>query len=138
MTTKHDEGKPRWDLTPAEALLAIVMVLTFGAAIYGDDNWRTVPNARRRYFRAAIGHLYSWWRGEELDTLSGLPHLAHAACCIMFLLEFDVAARGRPYSAPEHRYHDARVYVDVNGATHYDAGSVDVIGPESEEEITQP
>jgi hypothetical protein len=36
---------------------------------------------------AALRHLIRWWRGEKIDPDSGLPHLAHAACSIFFLLE---------------------------------------------------
>lgn len=86
---KLDDGKPRWDLLPPKALHEVVLVLTFGANKYSPDNWRQVPGWRWRYFRAALGHLWSWWRGEERDLESGLPHLAHAACCVLFLLDLD-------------------------------------------------
>jgi len=35
-----------------------------------------------------LRHLTAWWAGEDLDPESGLHHLAHAACCLMFLLEY--------------------------------------------------
>lgn len=84
---KSDEGKRRWDLLPAEAVEQIVDVLAFGAAKYGDENWRRVPMAERRYFAALMRHVWSWWKGEEMDKETGLPHLAHAGCCLLFLLE---------------------------------------------------
>lgn len=86
---KDDAGKPRWDLLPFEALAVVVAVLTFGARKYAPDNWRSVEGWRWRYFRAALSHLAAWWRGEKLDPESGLPHLAHAACCVLFLLALD-------------------------------------------------
>jgi hypothetical protein len=87
--TKHDAEKPRWDLLPFAAVSAVVDVLTFGAKKYAPDNWRTVPEARRRYTAAALRHTVAWWRGERVDAESGLPHLAHAACCLLFLAELD-------------------------------------------------
>lgn len=84
---KDDQGKPRYDLIPPEALHQVVLVLTSGANRYGDDNWRHVTGLRRRYFAAAMRHLWAWWRGEDTDPDSGLSHLAHAACCVLFLLE---------------------------------------------------
>lgn len=33
------------------------------------------------------GHLSTWWDGEEFDAESGLPHLAHALCCRVFIFE---------------------------------------------------
>jgi hypothetical protein len=86
---KNDQGKPRWDLIPLKALGSMVDVLTFGAQKYAPDNWRSVEGWRWRYLRAGLGHIFAWARGEKLDPESGKPHLAHAACCIFFLLELD-------------------------------------------------
>lgn len=86
---KDDSAKPRWSLLPAGALAAVVGVLEFGARKYAPDNWRLVPDARRRYFDAAQRHLWAWWQGERLDPESGCHHLAHAACCVLFLLALE-------------------------------------------------
>lgn len=72
---------------PLDATTAVVRVLTKGAAKYADDNWRKVPNARRRYLAAAWRHIVAWASGEKNDPDDGLPHLAHAICCLMFLME---------------------------------------------------
>ena len=82
--TKYDAGKARYDLIPATPLHEVVLVLTHGAEKYGDENWR--KGATDRYFAAAMRHLWAWWRGEETDAESGLSHLAHAACCVLFLM----------------------------------------------------
>jgi hypothetical protein len=84
---KHDTGKQRYDLIPAYALDKFVEVLTFGSKKYGDNNWRLVDSMDDRYFAALMRHMWAWKRGEAIDKESGLPHLAHAACCIMFLLD---------------------------------------------------
>lgn len=86
---KDDGGKTRYDLLPWAGLDLVAQVLTKGAAKYAPDNWRKVEGWRWRYFRAAVGHLIAWWSGEKLDSEWGLPHLAHAACCVLFLLELD-------------------------------------------------
>lgn len=86
---KDDAGKPRWDLLPFAALGDVARVLEFGARKYAPDNWRLVEGWRWRYTRAGLGHLVAFARGEKLDPESGLPHLAHAACCVLFLLELD-------------------------------------------------
>lgn len=91
---KHDRGKDRWDLLPSGSARELVQVLTFGAAKYHPDNWRKVPDARARYYAAAMRHLAAWRDGEQLDEESGLPHLAHALCCIVFLRELDRAGLG--------------------------------------------
>lgn len=86
---KDDAIKAKWHLLPKMAQESIVAVLTFGAEKYGDDNWRLVPEKRTRYFSAAMRHMWAWFMGEERDQESGLPHLAHAATCLMFLMEDD-------------------------------------------------
>jgi len=83
---KDDQGKRRWDLLPWGAVEEIVKVLENGAAKYGDFDWKFVPNSRVRYFAAAMRHMVSWWNGEKLDKEDGCSHLAHAACCIIFLM----------------------------------------------------
>ena len=87
---KEDLGKTRWDLLPTGTVRSIAQVLTFGAGKYGDNNWQGLPNARSRYYAAAQRHLDAWWAdGEVTDPESGLPHLAHAACCLLFLIWLD-------------------------------------------------
>jgi hypothetical protein len=83
---KHDAQKPRHSLLPLGSVEGVIDVLEFGATKYGENNWQHVPNARTRYYDAAMRHLGAWWGGERLDAESGLPHLAHAACCILFLM----------------------------------------------------
>jgi hypothetical protein len=87
---KFDGGKPQYGLLPPLALRATVDVLTFGAEKYEPDNWQRVPDSKRRYFDALQRHLWQWKEGEQIDQESGLPHLAHAMCCLMFLYEHDV------------------------------------------------
>lgn len=89
---KDDQGKDRWDLVPMGPMRDVVRVLMFGAQRYGDDNWHMVvskPDGVRRYFSAVQRHLVAWWEGERLDPDSGMPHLAHAICGLLFLSWFD-------------------------------------------------
>lgn len=90
---KDDSARTRYDLVPPHALDAVARVLTFGALKYtrngvdGGNNWRLVPERRRRYFAATMRHLWAWWRGERADSETGESHLAHAICCLTFLLD---------------------------------------------------
>jgi hypothetical protein len=88
--TKHDIGKSRPGLIPGRVLLAIGEVLAFGVKKYGVDNWKLVPDSRRRYLDALMRHMAAWSDGERLDQESGLPHLAHACTCVVFLLYFEL------------------------------------------------
>lgn len=55
----------------------------------GIDNWQHVENPRERYYDAAMRHLYAWFNGESKDLETGESHLAHAICCLLFLLWFE-------------------------------------------------
>jgi hypothetical protein len=90
---KDDRGKARYDLVPPHALDAIARVLEIGARKYAPDNWRFVEGRRWRYFAAAMRHMWAWQRGEAVDPETGEHHLAHAACCVLFLLDEEEAAR---------------------------------------------
>lgn len=93
---KFDLGKPRMSLMPPIALSRTLEVLEYGAAKYSADNWRKVDQAQTRYFDAAHRHLAAWRQGEQTDSESGLSHLAHAACCLNFLLELEQGTQGAP------------------------------------------
>ena len=83
---KHDQNKPDWTLLPMYSVIQIIRVLEFGAKKYEREAWKSVPDARRRYLAAAFRHLSAVVDGEWLDPESHRPHLAHAGCCILFLL----------------------------------------------------
>lgn len=79
--------KPRLELLPSAALEQIAEVLTYGAAKYDANNW--CRGARwGRYFAALLRHVFAWWRGEDRDAETGFSHLAHAGCCLLFLMEY--------------------------------------------------
>lgn len=87
---KFDGGKLEYGLLPPLALEEVVKVLTFGAQKYERDNWQKVSDAKRRYFDALQRHIWAWKQGEQIDPESGIHHLAHAMCCLMFLFEHDI------------------------------------------------
>jgi hypothetical protein len=86
---KFDTGKPRWSLLPWEQVEDVVKVFTHGAVKYSDDNWKKIDNIPDRYFSAGMRHINSWKTGSKNDEESGLPHLAHAICCLLMLMWSD-------------------------------------------------
>lgn len=84
---KYDSGKARLDLLPPHAQTLVAKVLMHGAAKYGENNWRLIDNHEKRYLAASLRHIFSHLGGEEKDPESGLPHLAHAACSLLFILD---------------------------------------------------
>lgn len=95
---KADNGKPRMGLLPPKALEGVAAVLTYGMKKYAAWNWVKAP-AYSRYYDAALRHLSAWQAGQDTDPESGLHHLYHAACSLMFLSEMQrlgVGADDRP------------------------------------------
>lgn len=90
---KFDQEKTRLELVSDLAIEGLGKVLTFGAAKYHDDNWR-LGLEWRRVIGAARRHLAAFSSGEDLDPESGLPHIDHALCCLMFLSEYQKTANG--------------------------------------------
>ena len=64
-------------------------MLTYGANKYAPDSWRHIEDAVNRYYASLRRHINAYRKGEKIDPESGLSHLAHAACNIMFLMYFD-------------------------------------------------
>jgi Domain of unknown function (DUF5664) len=83
---KFDQGKPQLSLIPRAALDEIAQVLAYGAQKYGKWNFKNGTDWSR-YIDAAIRHLYAFSSNEDLDSETKLTHLAHAGCCIAFLLD---------------------------------------------------
>lgn len=82
--TKHDSDKLRVDLLPVDVLEGVAKILTHGANKYGDRNWERGITYGRLY-GAVLRHLFAFQRGEDIDPESGLPHIDHALCELMFL-----------------------------------------------------
>lgn len=84
--TKYDTDKLRLDLWPLRAYLSIGAVITLGAKKYAPRNWQKLESFDDRFYAALMRHLTSWRLGEKHDPETGLPHLAHAGCNLVFLL----------------------------------------------------
>ena len=110
---KHDDDKPRMALLSTYALTETAKVLNYGAQKYGADNWRAGISARR-LISAALRHILAFNDGEDNDPETGLSHLAHAMCMIMFELESHVThpELDDRYKAPQTLSEGFRVYTD--------------------------
>ena len=61
-------------------------VLAFGASKYGRDNWaKCNKDQLHLYWEALYRHIEAFQAGEDTDLETGLSHLSHAACNLMFL-----------------------------------------------------
>lgn len=98
---KFDQGKPMVSLIPSAPLIEVARVLTFGAKKYDSHNWRAGINYSRLY-DASLRHTLASKEGEDLDPESGLNHLAHGICGLMFLLEYQLSSNR--YAQYDDRY----------------------------------
>lgn len=86
---KHDDGKADWSLVPFESLEGMVKVLEFGAKKYDGWNWTTNGGfSYMRVMRSCLRHLFAWSRGEDIDPESGLSHIHHAMCNLLFISHY--------------------------------------------------
>jgi hypothetical protein len=85
---KYDFDKIRLELLPLAALEEIGKVFTFGAKKYEDRNWEK-GILYSRVFGALLRHLFLWWCNKTRDDETGINHLAHAGCCLLFLLHYE-------------------------------------------------
>lgn len=84
---KFDAGKPMLSLVPARPLIEVARVLTYGASKYDRHNWRK-GMAWSRLLDASLRHITAFNDGEDVDPETGICHLAHAICGLMFVLEY--------------------------------------------------
>ncbi len=91
---KNDDGKDPWQLVPWDAVREVTKILLFGMKKYEKRNWERGMDWDR-LFRATINHLTAWFGREDNDLETGRSHLAHAACCVLFLLAYEIRGIGK-------------------------------------------
>lgn len=91
---KFDRDKTPLELLPSDALVEVAKVLGFGRSKYAAWNWAKGLEHSRLY-GAALRHLLASKDGEDLDPESQLDHVAHAACCVLFLLQHRIHKLGK-------------------------------------------
>ena len=84
---KADQGKPHPSYVPVALIEGVMAVREYGNQKYHDpDNWKQVEP--ERYHQAMLRHILAAWNDPyKIDPESGLPHIAHVATNIAFLLE---------------------------------------------------
>jgi uncharacterized HAD superfamily protein len=84
---RDNQGKPRIDLAPADAMIHVGKVLAMGADKYAERNWEH----GMKYSKVVASlerHLAKWKAGEDLDNESGLHHIDHVLCNALFLSRY--------------------------------------------------
>lgn len=99
---KNDADKSRYDLVSPVLIHATAEILTFGAEKYEAYNWAKGILFSRVY-AALQRHLTAWQAGEENDEETGMSHLWHASCCLMFLIHYTFPAFKQQYKPYDDR-----------------------------------
>lgn len=86
------------ELIPPRMIEAVAEVLQHGAKKYNRNNWMAGMSWSTVY-GGVQRHLNAFYAGEEIDPESGLPHLSHAACGIMFLLWYSTGPQRHEHRA---------------------------------------
>lgn len=99
----REEQRVLLHLLPQPGLVQVALALMNGARKYGAYNWRTEGVGATTYISAAQRHIAAWLDGEELARDSQAHHLAHAAACLLILLDSQAIGNmvdDRPTPAP--------------------------------------
>jgi len=84
---RYNDGKPDYSLIPMHLLADTARVFEYGSRKYAPYNWAkgmkwSVPYA------CLMRHAFAWWRGEQNDAESGLPHTAHMMCNLLMIVHY--------------------------------------------------
>jgi len=70
---------------PLPVMMETGLAMMEGAIKYGRHNYRDSNIVASDYYDAVMRHLGAWWEGEDIDPLSGLPHIVKAMACLVVL-----------------------------------------------------
>jgi len=86
------KGKAPLSQLDNELLVQTALVLEYGEKKYSRGNWRKgIPY--NRCIDSLMRHIAAFKEGETHDKETGLHHLGHASCNLMFLLRYEADDR---------------------------------------------
>lgn len=88
MEFKKFGNKLKYTLLPSEEYEKIVKVFNFGAAKYGENNWKLCQD-KTVFLDACIRHIEKYRQGNKYDEESSIEHLAHAVTNLIMLMHLD-------------------------------------------------
>lgn len=90
---RHNAGKPRFDLVPPEAMVALADHFRKGAEKYADRNWERGMDWGK-CFASMERHAWSWMNGEDFDPETGSHHMVAVAWNALALYVYSVRGIG--------------------------------------------
>ena len=103
---KHQAGskKAPLHLIPTIGLIPVSYVMQLGASKYGAFNWRTGDKKLLTTYLAAImRHLIQKMNGEDIDSETGVDHLASIVSTSLIILDMEATSMlndDRPTNMP--------------------------------------
>lgn len=82
---RFNDGKRQWSLLDFSLMEDMVRVMEYGTRKYARDNWRKGLPVQQ-IFDSLMRHMTAFMLGEDNDPETGLSHIAHAQCNLMFLM----------------------------------------------------
>ena len=89
-TGNHRHLMEAFEAVPVSRLRLAADVLTYGADKYAQWNW-TKGQSWSVPFNSGLRHLAAWLDHEDFDPESGLSHLGHFICNVLFLSQYSLA-----------------------------------------------
>ena len=77
---RSDIGDYRYDLIPG--LHSVALAMGQGAKKFGENNWRGLESSV--CINHALRHIFLWLSGDRSE-----PHMSHAACNLLMLVELE-------------------------------------------------
>lgn len=81
---RYNDSKPQLSYIPLDFLSDAARVLEFGSRKYSRNNFR-LGMTTNSLLDSLLRHVAALQSGEEIDSESGLPHVAHILCNAIFM-----------------------------------------------------
>ena len=86
--------KPRfYSGLPANVIKEVSIGMMEGAMKYGKHNYRTAGVRTSVYVDAAIGHIFDFWEGQDIDPDSDLHHITIAIASLFVLRDAQLCSK---------------------------------------------
>ena len=89
-------GARKWrqfTIIPMTVMWEIGAGMFEGAWKYGRHNYRVSDVRASIYVDAAMGHITSWWEGQDIDPDSGINELSKAICSLVVLRDAQIQSK---------------------------------------------
>lgn len=90
---RYNEGKPRFDLIPPEAMIALAEHFRRGAIKYEDRNWERGMDWCK-CFASLERHAWAWMNGEDFDVETRTHHMIAVAWNAIVLATYEARKVG--------------------------------------------